>query len=114
MEPITAQFISDSLERTARVLADMEVLLQSDADKENLCNVLCWALQSVQREICAAARVLREQSAPRGDGSQPEQPAGKTIADIPPERLEELKREFEQAAAMGEQVLKDYLNRHQQ
>jgi len=114
IKPITARFIADNLERTSRVLADMQSLIESNVDRENLFNVLSWALESVQREIHAAARVLREQSAPRGDGSPPEQP-GKTIADmVPPERLEELKREFEQAAAMGEQVLQHYLNRHQQ
>ena len=115
MEPITIAFVADNLERAGRVLGDMQALLESDVDRHSLCDVLAWALHSVQREIFDAVEVLREQSASGGDGSPPEQPAGKTIADmVTPERLAELRREFEQAAAMGEQVLKDYLNRHQQ
>jgi len=115
MEPITVAFVADNLERAGRVLSHMEVLLESDVDRESLCDVLSWALNTVQREIHAAARVLREQSAPRGDGSPPEQPAGKTIADmIPPERLAEMERERENASKLGEQVLEHYLNRHQQ
>jgi len=113
MKP-TVAFVADSLEKTGRVLADMQALLESDADKEILCTVMFWTLNSVQREIDAAARVLREQSAPRGDGSPPEQP-GKTIADmIPRERLEELKREFEQAVQMGEQVKEWWHSQHHQ
>ena len=111
MEPITVAFVADNLEKAGRVLSHMEVLLESDVDRESLCDVLSWALQTVQREICAAARVLREQSG--GDGSQPEQPAGKTIADmVPPERLEELKQEFEQAVAMGEQIKEWWHSQH--
>ena len=114
MKPITVAFIADSLEKTGRVLADMEVLLESDADKESLCEVLSWALNSVQREIFAAARALREQSAPRG-AHQQDAPEHQTLADmVTPERLEELKREFEQAVQMGEQVKEWWHSQHRQ
>ena len=114
MEPITLAFVADNLEKAGRVLSNMEVLLESDADKESLCDVLSWALNSVQREIYAAARVLREQSAPRG-AHQQDAPEHQTLADmVPPERLAELQREQQEAAKMGEQVLEHYLNRHQQ
>jgi len=114
MEPITVAFVADNLESAGRVLCDMQALIESDVDRHSLCEVLAWALNSVQREIFAAARLLREQSAPRG-AHQQDAPEHQTLADmVTPERLAELRREFEQAAAMGEQVLKDYLNRHQQ
>jgi len=112
MEPITVAFVADNLEKAGRVLSHMEVLLESDVDRESLCDVLSWALNSVQREIYAAARVLREQSAPRG-AHQQDAPEHQTLADmVTPERLEELKQEFEQAVAMGEQIKEWWHSQH--
>jgi|GEM_PF-5492815 len=105
MEATTAQFLADSLERAGRVLCHMEALLESSADKESLGDVVAWALHAVSAEVYAVAQVLSDHA--KGKLSTPK-------ATITPERLEQIKREFDQAAQVGKQALEQWRSQQPQ